>query len=485
LSPTSAITIDPQGAATMVYAPGPQNEYIIDNGAGGYTQSAGWTNLTNTLAYHLDYDYAPAGNGSAAATWSFIAIPNGPYQVFARWIPFNNRATNAPFTIAAGTTTLGTVLVNQQLAPNDDQSNAITWKSLGTFTAANNQLSVRLANGANGIVVADAVRIVANGIAPQVPEMDVAGFDHSIGTGDATPAGDDATDFGTVASLVNSPVHVFTISNHGNANLHLTGNPPVTIGGANAADFIVVAQPAAVVTPGMKTTFSVVFRPSAGGLRTALVSIANNDDTEHPYTFALHGTGGAAAPPPALAHNAAWPEDVNADNRVSTGDVLIVINNLLSASLAPAAAPLAAAPLTAAPAASAATAHYVDVNGDGRVTPIDVLKVINYLLSPPVSLPSAAPKAASGAPLLAPAAVDAVAAALGAKSPPSAGAAAPHVDLDQGDDAISIAKSSGSMPPLLAPPGVEPALASQADEDGDVLVADADLDEHLALLLGG
>ena len=32
----------------------------------------------------------------------------GPYEVFARWVPFTNRATNAPYTVLDGATSRGT-----------------------------------------------------------------------------------------------------------------------------------------------------------------------------------------------------------------------------------------------------------------------------------------------------------------------------------------------------------------------------------------
>ena len=45
------------------------------------------------------------------------------------------------------------------------------------------------------------------------------------------------------------------------------------------------------------TTFTVHFDPSATGLRSATISIDNDDADENPYDFAIQGTGDA--PPPA------------------------------------------------------------------------------------------------------------------------------------------------------------------------------------------
>jgi hypothetical protein len=42
---------------------------------------------------------------------------------------------------------------------------------------------------------------------------------------------------------------------------------------------------------GNLTTLTVAFDPSAAGLRTAILTIANNDPDEGSYTFAIQGTG--------------------------------------------------------------------------------------------------------------------------------------------------------------------------------------------------
>ncbi len=295
-NPLHAALADPQGVGTIIFADPPPTETIMDDGDPGYSQTAGWTNRTNTLAYQLDYNYHSAGAGTGAATWTFSDIPTGSYQVLAHWISFSNWATNAPFTVLDGANALGTVLVNQQQAPNGDQSNGITWQSLGTFQTSSGTLAVRLADNANGYVIADAIRIVSDGIAPQIPEMDVAGFDRSIADGATTPSFDDGTDFGGIASTTGSATHTFTITNTGNADLHLTGSPAVEITGVNPQDFTVISQPATTIAAGATTTFQVMFHPTTTGPRQAIISIANDDGNEQPYTFEVQGSGSAAGP---------------------------------------------------------------------------------------------------------------------------------------------------------------------------------------------
>ncbi|MQP24441.1 choice-of-anchor D domain-containing protein [Flavobacterium sp. LMO8] len=124
------------------------------------------------------------------------------------------------------------------------------------------------------------------------PEINLQGNSIDIVSGDATPALADHTDFGAVSTASGTIVRTFTIQNIGTAALNLTGvSPYVTISGANAADFTVTAIPSNSIAVSGNTTFQVTFDPSADGLRTATISIANNDSNENPYTFAIQGNG--------------------------------------------------------------------------------------------------------------------------------------------------------------------------------------------------
>lgn len=120
-------------------------------------------------------------------------------------------------------------------------------------------------------------------------EMDVRGNGVSIADGDNTPGLADHTDFG-VASLAGTVVRTFTITNMGSASLNLTATPIVVVGGAHASDFTVTAFPVSPVVAFGSTIFQVTFDPSALGLRTATLSIANDDGNENPYDFAIQGT---------------------------------------------------------------------------------------------------------------------------------------------------------------------------------------------------
>ncbi|OFX16748.1 MAG: hypothetical protein A2033_18310 [Bacteroidetes bacterium GWA2_31_9] len=151
----------------------------------------------------------------------------------------------------------------------------------------------------NGTASAITVTVSGSVTAVPAPEIDVQGLGLSIVDGDATPDVLDDTDFGSTA--VSSTVDkTFTIENAGTANLTITGS--VAISGTNAADFSVFAAPSSPITATNTTTFTIRFTPSATGLRTATLTITNNDADEGTYNFDIQGTG-TALPDVVLADN--------------------------------------------------------------------------------------------------------------------------------------------------------------------------------------
>src|SRR5690606_8704212 len=88
--------------------------------------------------------------------------------------------------------------------------------------------------------------------------------------------------------------------NLGQTELHLTGAPAVVLQGDNAGDFTVTEQPATtLVGVEESVTFKIRFNPGTADVRTAIVTIGNDDPTgnENPYTFKIQGTGQCGAVP--------------------------------------------------------------------------------------------------------------------------------------------------------------------------------------------
>ncbi len=169
-----------------------------------------------------------------------------------------------------------------------------SWKLNFHGTAENSVLpgthSVTLTAGS----VRQSVNFGARLIAP--PEIDVRGNGVSIIDGDTTPSTSDHTDFGSTNASGGTVTRTFTVANTGTGSLSLTGSPSVQVSGSHAADFVVTASPASSISANSTTTFQVRFDPSAAGLRTAMISIANTDANENPYNFTIQGTGVTAAP---------------------------------------------------------------------------------------------------------------------------------------------------------------------------------------------
>ncbi len=132
------------------------------------------------------------------------------------------------------------------------------------------------------------------GITPApTTEIAVIGNGQLIANGDTTPSIDDGTDFGMLHISSDTVTHTFTIENSGNLELNLTGTPDkVTLSGSDANDFAIIIQPTSpVISDGGTTSFVIAFTPSAVGMRTATLSIPNDDSNENPYEFTIQGEG--------------------------------------------------------------------------------------------------------------------------------------------------------------------------------------------------
>jgi hypothetical protein len=90
---------------------------------------------------------------------------------------------------------------------------------------------------------------------------------------------------------VKSKPAVFTVRNVGNAVL--SGIYPSLVG-EHADDFILVRSLTNQLNPGAKTTFSVVFKPKAKGVRKATLRVSSNDADESPFVIALVGNASTA-----------------------------------------------------------------------------------------------------------------------------------------------------------------------------------------------
>lgn len=142
-----------------------------------------------------------------------------------------------------------------------------------------------LSNGINGNFWDGSTYISGILNANTKPEINIKGNSVSIPSNSLIPTETNHTDF---TSLAINNTRTFIIENSGTAAL---SGISVNISGANASDFAVTTLPSTSVIGIGSTPFTITFTPSANGLRTASVSISNNDSDENPYVFAIQGYG--------------------------------------------------------------------------------------------------------------------------------------------------------------------------------------------------
>ena len=126
------------------------------------------------------------------------------------------------------------------------------------------------------------------------PVITVTGNNQAIVDGTTTTSLGNNTNFGAtvVKRGTSTPItQTYTITNSPSATgtLHLG---TISIEGANASAFTVVAQPANSLAPGASTTFAIRFQPTATGTSRAVVSFSEDDPNQSsPFTFAISGEG--------------------------------------------------------------------------------------------------------------------------------------------------------------------------------------------------
>jgi hypothetical protein len=88
-----------------------------------------------------------------------LVVPrDGSYEVQASHTAHENRASNAPFTVAHADG-VSVVRVDQRVAGVTEPRGG-SWVSLGTFSMSEGITTIGLTNDADGYVVADAVRLL-------------------------------------------------------------------------------------------------------------------------------------------------------------------------------------------------------------------------------------------------------------------------------------------------------------------------------------
>ncbi|MDK8464277.1 hypothetical protein QPL94_11935 [Marinobacter sp. SS13-12] len=132
---------------------------ISDNGSSGfviYGPDASTSTVTDGYVGE-NYVAMPSGTGDSYASWSVNDIsPGTEYRLSANWTSYSNRATNATYHVQYETVNGN---LDERQFTVDQTSGGGTWQELGSFIPGSSQLTVVLANDADGYVIADAIRL--------------------------------------------------------------------------------------------------------------------------------------------------------------------------------------------------------------------------------------------------------------------------------------------------------------------------------------
>lgn len=218
-----------------------------------------------------------AGKGNDVARWVFD-VPVGVYEVSATWVEHSNRATDAPFTVFDQSVELDTVLVNQQLPPDEFFEDGDWWELLGEFVVTGDQLVVELTDDANGFVIADAIRVEQ--LVLTSPEMYVQVLGEEVINGDTVDVGD---------AVLDIPVtRTFQISNVASVGSEALELEDVDLDDDFGSDFTIVQDfTQTILDPGESTTLVVEMEANVHGSAAAGLSFDNNDDS--PFQVTLTG----------------------------------------------------------------------------------------------------------------------------------------------------------------------------------------------------
>jgi hypothetical protein len=259
---------------------------VIDNGGNGYSvvSSNYWSTSGGGYGGGHQFEFG-ATNGYAE--WTFADLPDGEYRVSATWLNGTSHGTNVPYTVFDGSLDVGTIRVNQRVAPAADVVvSSKNFQNLGTFSVVNGSLVVRVTNSAgDGRAIADAVRIQHIGPAQHLSDIRV----FSGGTEFAD--GVSSVNLGTTFFGTPTAATTLTVKNVGLADLVLT---PLTQANMPASVTLVSSYGATTLARGESTTFQVQLAATSPGNVSGTMTLPTNDPDEADFQVALTGVVNAS-----------------------------------------------------------------------------------------------------------------------------------------------------------------------------------------------
>ena len=264
---------------------------LIDDGDPGFQLTGNWFHIAN-------YGYAGDAKAIGAkvtetAIWTFDALTPGQYEISLTWLNGSDRASNVTYAIrdGVGGPILSTVLIDQRARPGGPVIGGRPFADLGEVTITSDALVVEVSNaGADGALIADAMRIAALTPPPESPEI-------SVGEGSLTVLDGSSVDLGSAQQGDATLTKTFTIQNTGTADLTLE---PIVVTGAGFSLTSANLTSGQILVPGASVSFSIGLATTTAGTFQGSVSFLNGDADESPFDFAVSGS--IRVPQPAGVH---------------------------------------------------------------------------------------------------------------------------------------------------------------------------------------
>ena len=274
---------------------GGDDEWIEICNVSGSTQTLSFYTIEVNSTTEFTF---PASTTIANGACITIALGDGGGGTFNVDCPFTPTYTNGSGTGTLGNTS-GTI---ELVSPTSNVADSVAYDDGDGGDGNGSSLHIVDINATNSDTGSNwqevdyggshDVNSLVSPCAPTVPEINVEG---DIGTfpditsGDVTPSFLDNTRF-TSQLIGSSEARSFRIQNLGGINLTVSS---VTVTGTNPGDFTVTIDPTGTVTPGQNppAELEITFSPLASGIRTAIVTINNNDSDEGIFTFTVRGDG--------------------------------------------------------------------------------------------------------------------------------------------------------------------------------------------------
>lgn len=168
------------GGPGFVLHPSAGTTQIITNGQPGYSETGNWNSYLYGFGGYHRAASTVTGSPTTTATWAFSNLAAGTYGVYLTWIPAGDRPTALGYSIYDGSTSLGTVTVNQTLSPVGPAIGE-QWQFVGSFPVQSGTLKVVLTNQtANGQhITSNAALITSN---PNGPTGSLLAATNTFGT---------------------------------------------------------------------------------------------------------------------------------------------------------------------------------------------------------------------------------------------------------------------------------------------------------------